>query len=546
MLGVSILSSIPDKYKELLQAAANDLKSILWSEREDDAKLVQKGLLLYRQGLVSKVRLENDSIVANVQDVTRVQVEVNLNFFQISSCSCPAEGICRHQLAAFFQVFSQISRVTEWVERWRQPIQERRTAKTLGIQRAKDLLKTAGSTKPDYEQWVEAFQSSFSSIMGDPKATKPYLVTELFQVYSRKIRASAPVEQEWKQLYHLIASIHSFQYLLKFSEEQDFALEDIMRYYENLFYNLIDDIEDLVERLNVHALPFAFDSFMEKLKDDTYLLITGEPMLEFESAHLYIILWTKLFRKKQWHEEELPKVSELIRKKETLPGLIAYIHQHVMLRKDEKALQTLQLLNEQATPFMIYWLEKLSSGKEWKRMGLYVDTFSTMVRPYIQTLHDHYARMDFTRVAIKTVGAYAKETKKHDLYEKILIQALPYSYRGYDEFLFDQGLYEKWCDLQGYIGFDISSIPTEKIRLLQKERPDVLLPLYHQSIQQHIEMKNRGNYREAVKQLKKLRTLYKKLKRPDDFQHFLELLLDKTKRLRAFHQECERGKLTHA
>lgn len=543
---MSILSSIPDKYRELLQAAAQDLKAILWSEREEDAKLVQKGLLLYRQGLVYKVRLENDNVMASVQDVTPVQVELNLHFIQTSECSCPAEGICRHQLAVFFHAYAQVGSVMEWIEEWRQPIQERKVAKDLGIQRAKDLLKVTGSTKPDYDRWVEAFRSSFTSIMNGQKGTKPYLVSELFHVYERKIRASAPVEQEWKQLYNLIATVHSFQSLMQFSEERRFSIDDINRYYSNLLYQLIDDVDDLVEKLNVHALPFAFDNFMEKLKNDAYLLVSEEPIFEFEATHLYIILWTKLFRKKQWHEEELPKIHEAYQKKATLPTIIAYIHQHIMLREDEEALRILSLLNEDATPFMVYWLERLTSGKEWKRMGAYVDAFAQLIRPYIQTLNDHYARMDFTRVVSKTIGTYASETKKYDMYEKILIQALPYSYRGYDEFLFDQGSYEKWCDLQGYIGFDINSIPTEKIRLLQKERPDVLLPLYHQSIQQHIDMKNRGNYREAVKQLKKLRTLYKKLKRPDDFQEFLKILLDKTRRLRAFHQECERGKLTHA
>lgn len=46
--------------------------------------------------------------------------------------------------------------------------------------------------------------------------------------------------------------------------------------------------------------------------------------------------------------------------------------------------------------------------------------------------------------------------------------------------------------------------------------------------------------------MKKLRTLYNKLKRQDDWQLFLELLLEKTKRLRAFQEECKRGKLIDA
>lgn len=537
------MSSIPDKYKELLQAAADNLKTILWSEKEEDVKLVQKGLLLYRQRLVSKIRLEDDNIIASVQDVTRVNVELNLNFIQTSTCSCPADGMCRHQIAVFFHAYAHIGSVAEWVDNWRKPIQDRKSVKTLGIQRAKDLLKVTGTLNPDYDRWVTNFRESFDSMMKQQYNLKPYLVTELFQVYTRKLKASAPVEQEWKQLYYLVASVHSFLKLLEISTDRGFSVGDITRFYRDLFYSLIDDVEDLVEKLNVHALPFAFDTFIEKLKDDSTELILGEHILDFERTHLYIILWTKLFKKKAWHEEELALISK---SNKTVPAAMATIHQHFMLREDEEALRLLHVLKDEATPYMLYWIERLTAAKEWKRMGPYVDTFFTMIRDYIQSLYDHYAKMDFTRIAIRTVGAYALENKKLDMYEKVLILTLPYSYRQYDEFLFDLGWYDKWSDLQAYIGYDITYISTEKIKILQKEHPETLLPLYHQSIQKHIDMKNRGNYREAVRQLKKLRTLYKKLKRQDDFQQFLDILLERTKRLRAFHQECERGKLIHA
>lgn len=544
-LGVSKLS-IPEKYEELLLTAGNELKSILTPERDQDVKLVQKGQLLYRQGLVSKVRLEDDLVLAVVQDVTRVQVELNLNFMQISTCSCPSDDLCRHQLATFFHVYAQVASVSEWVETWRQPIQERKNLQYWGIQKAKDLLKTGGVLKPDYDRWVNNFQESFDTIVRGKNNLKPYLVSDLFQLYARKVKASSPVEQEWRQLYQLVASFHSFQMLLELSTDSNFTEDEISRYFRDLFYELMDDIEETINKLNVHALPFAFDTFIEKLKDDSGILISQNYILDFEPTHLYVLLWTKLFKKKAWHEQALQDFERAFPKSKTLPVMVAGIQQYIMLRNDDAALRIIHVLEDDVTPFMLFWLERLTEGKEWKRMAPFLDAFSNMVKPYIRSLYDHYARMDFTRIAIKTVGAYAMETKKLDVYEKILIQTLPYSYRSYDEFLFDLAWYEKWSDLQAFIGYDINSISTERIRILQKEHPEILLPLYHQSIQQHIEMKNRGNYREAVRQLKKLRTLYKKLKRQDDFEGFMDILLERTKRLRAFQQECERGKLTHA
>ncbi len=58
-----------------------------------------------------------------------------------------------------------------------------------------------------------------------------------------------------------------------------------------------------------------------------------------------------------------------------------------------------------------------------------------------------------------------------------------------------------------------------------------------------IQQKNRQNYKEAVRYLKKLRTIYKKLKKEEKWEVYFEQLLQKTKRLRAFQEECQRGKL---
>ncbi|WP_237562943.1 SWIM zinc finger family protein [Bacillus dakarensis] len=540
------MASIPMKYEELLQAAAADLKALLWSERIEDEKIVQKGLLLYRQGLVSKAKLENDFVTASVQDVTRVHVELDLNFLNLSTCSCPTDGTCRHILAVFFYAYSQVGSVAEWVEDWRQPAKEKKSAETWGLQRAKDLLKTAGALQPDYDSWVSSFREDFDSIMKGTKNPKPYLVPDLFQVYSRKLKASAPVKQEWKQLYYIVAAIHSFQQLLNLSRELDHQEADINRHYRHLFFSIIDEIEELVEKLSVHAMPFAFDEFIARLKDDCIYLLAEDFDLEFERTHLYVVLWTKLYKKKGWREQETKKLQELYEQTHTVPLLLGSAHQHIMLRDDDRALKILQHLEEEAAPYMLFWLEMLKASKDWKRMGPFVDIFANMLQGYIKELHDTYARMEFTRWALKAVSVYCIENHKFDLYEKILVQTLPYSYRIYDDFLFEQKQYDKWSDLQVYIGYDISSLSNDKLKALQKEEPTVLLPLYHQSVQQQINLKNRSSYRVAVKHLKKLRTIYKKLKREDDWQQFLSVLLENTKRLRAFQEECERGKLINA
>ena len=93
------------------------------------------------------------------------------------------------------------------------------------------------------------------------------------------------------------------------------------------------------------------------------------------------------------------------------------------------------------------------------------------------------------------------------------------------------------------MGWSFYDLPRDRVKVIEKEKPEVLLGMLHQSALNEINQKNRSSYKAAVRHLKKLRTLYKKIKRVDDWQYFLDNLMEKTKRLRAFHEECRRSKL---
>ena len=151
------MSLIPESYLEPLQWLAEQLQSTLVPDSEADAQVVQKGLILYRQGGVSQLKLEKDGISAVVQDVIKANVRLDLNLLYLSECSCPTEGLCRHQMAVFFQILSHQSSVSTWVDDWRKPLREQKTVKSLEIGRAKDLLKTHWTLKARLQSLVGSF-----------------------------------------------------------------------------------------------------------------------------------------------------------------------------------------------------------------------------------------------------------------------------------------------------------------------------------------------------------------------------------------------------
>ncbi|XJZ27104.1 SWIM zinc finger family protein [Bacillota bacterium Lsc_1132] len=533
----------------VLESTSLELREALNPYKAEDVKMVQSGMMLYRQGMVSRLRyVKEDVLSATIQDVMPAKVELDLSFLPISACSCPADGLCRHLMAVFFAAYASAGSVAEWVEEWRAPVREQEQISKWGVQRAKDLVKGNNVLTPDYDRWVQSFAESFDSLLRAKPYTSPYVIVELFQIYRRRVKAGAPLEQEWRLLYELIADVISFQKLAALSEELGHSEDAVKRTYLHLFHQLTDDCEDLATKIGYQTLPFAFDAFFEKFKEDAFGLLTCAAGLSYDRISLYQLLWTDLFKKNAWRMAELTRIEQRLRRlnerENPLSLMMAGIHLNVLTGEDEQALRLIEAIEDSVvTPYMLFWIELLSQQNAWKRVGPMIELFLQKVRGYLLVLHDYFACSNFARLAIKAIASYCAENGRTDVYERALGQMLPYSFSEYEYLLFERGQYERWSELYAFIGVEFSDLPKDRVKVVEKAQPEVLFGLLHQSAQRAIELKNRQSYREAVRHLKKLRTLYKKAKRLDDWQFFFDNLIEKTKRLRAFHEECRRSKL---
>lgn len=62
-------------------------------------------------------------------------------------------------------------------------------------------------------------------------------------------------------------------------------------------------------------------------------------------------------------------------------------------------------------------------------------------------------------------------------------------------------------------------------------------------MERHVLLKNRSGYKAAVKLLKRLAKLYKKLKREERWEEFIIVFSSRHSRLRALQEELRKGKL---
>ncbi|MCQ6279988.1 SWIM zinc finger family protein [Bacillus sp. EB600] len=538
---------------ELLVSMAAELKEQLVPQESEDVRLVQKAMMLYRSGMVQQLRIDEAArkVTATIQDVVPVKVELDLDFPQMSVCACPGMWPCRHQLAAFFTAYAQVASVGDWVEEWREPAREMKQVTSWGLKQAKDLVKANGVLKPDYERWVETLSTSFDAIMKSKNYSSPYVVPELFQIYERRVLAGSPQDQEWRPLYELISNVVSFQKLTKLSAELGHTEDMVKRAYLHLLHQLVDDAEELTEKIGQRTHPFDFDEFVAKFSADCTDTLVCAQGIEYERIYLYRMLWTNLFKKKAWREEESERIKARLKQLEEwqnpLPLMIAGIHQCLMLENEERAMAMMDMLEErQLVPYLLFWIDHFTEMKAWKRAEPVVEALVARVRHYLEFLPSYHACSSFIRLAVKSISPYCAETGRLDLYERALLQTLPYSFYEYEQLLFTKGQYDRWGELYSFVGIPFSDLPKDRVKVVEKEQPEVLFALLHQTVQHEIDLKNRSSYKTAVRHLKKLRTLYKKTKRLDEWQFFFNTLLEKTKRLRAFHEECKRSKLIDA
>lgn len=525
------------------------ISDILSPKSTNDVNLVSKGLVLYRQGTVVKLSIESDLIQGVVQDVTKVNVTLDLSFPSNSSCSCPAIDLCRHQLAVFFAAYSKEASVTEWVDHWKN--------KEDPMFRLKESLKNgpvykekSKPSKPEhtYSAWKEFFIHTAREELAIP----PYFMAGINRSasnFQRAIQRSEPSNQQWVPLYRSIAYYMGLVHLFDLqSSTKDHFQEELL---ESMIHELFLAFKDEVHRFESSIRPFDSEEFIHSWIDETKNLPTGEMGSGYYRWDIYRTIWTNIITTKEERGAEIDRLSnQLPALADSLQIELVFwmmIHIYMVDGKDEQALECLNKLGPISCFFLTFVLEELHNAKEHARMVPFVEFFSKNIKAY---LHDYqtqeYKRTRFLYNALQIIRPFCSAAKRFDLLERILRETIPYSLIPYSHYLYEKKEYKKWVELQVAERVDVLYEWSNQTKEIQKEQPEVLLPILHLQVVNLIAAKNRSSYREAVRYLKKLRTIYKKLKRVNVWESYIEYISDDNKRLRAFQEELKKGKLIDA
>ncbi|WP_214480809.1 SWIM zinc finger family protein [Bacillus sp. SM2101] len=535
--------------KEQVVNCAEKIKELLAPDNEKDRILANKGLLLYRQGNVYNVNVEEDVVRARVQDVTPFDVSLDLDFIQFSECTCTAEHFCRHQLAVFFSVYAAVDRVGNFLEEWkrsRTKIVENIALSTLGTKKV-----IAKYEEKSIASWMDFFEKEYTSFLQQRSHDDNYFFASLYHRYYANLKGEAPTQLELKRLFTMHAGLTTMAKMNEHLTDISMSSYGMDNYVTPYIHHLVDDIIEQAELLGNVTLPFIFDSLLQESIERLHTLFIPINQFKYDRMTVYRVIWSKLLQKKQWVDLERAWLQTRLDERENEDKkadlyVIALAHMAFLDKNDEDAISLYSQLDDPtALPYSFTWLIQLADKKAWARMDPWVYDMLTKLDEYISSSHSYDQSRTMTRKILHLLADYSSESNKDDVYVEAMEKLLPYSYYEFDDYLYTHEQYKKWVDLQILVGFAVDEHDRYTLKEIEEKDREVLLPYYHYSIMKMVKLKNRQSYKQAIKFLKKLRAHYRKLKRENDWNIYINKLATSHKRLRAFQEELRKGKLLH-
>jgi hypothetical protein len=531
--------------KEIVMHAAENVNKIFDPNNETDRNTMKDGFLLFRQGLVYNVRSDGSIVNGKVQDVSIFDVTLDLDFLDMSTCSCSSQNWCQHKLAVFFYVYSNFASVGDFMNEWKN-----RQNRIGGFIPHQIPVKKASSIHSLYEEdsftsWLNLFEKQHEQFSSNRTLDQLY-AGALYRGYYSQLKSLAPKSPEKRKLFTIHAAIATIRRIIESTETlqlSDFAINMFVRPY---LEDLMNEIWQIAQTLGTSPLPFSLDTLLEdSIEHVTQLLFCGT-MFQYTRFYIYQILWSTLYNRKRWIELERERLLvHLKAERQMEDGDLALIHLAFLQKRDQEAIDTFNQLKGNTVIFGMSWMSALTKAKNWARLKIWLPALLEKLETYVTEPYSFDQKRNIVGNFLELFEEYAIETKRVDEYDHAAKMLLPYSYYEYSYFLLDNSRFRQWTELQILLGFDVDDFERQLLKEIEEVDREALLPLYHHSVQKAIEEKNRQSYKRAVKYLKKLRTNYRRLKREQFWEHYIEYLQHSTKRLRAFQEELKRGKLIH-
>nr|WP_083778798.1 hypothetical protein [Geobacillus sp. C56-T3] len=516
--------------------------------------LIQKGRDLSRYGFVYNVMVINSHEVEGVvSDITPHDVMLDLaNITRRHRCPCGTEGLCPHVLALFFYIYGNVFDVGELFRLWKKG-QIGALRKESAVHEPKTPApkrggKTAGLSiiaNETVEDWRGQFEKQYEDFFSRHQNGQNWPYRLAFQLLP-KLGKNEGKQAGARPLRELHAALFLLEKLRQYGEAQGwndvvFASYGQFSWQQDVNY-VADRAFDALEKLSDQSLPRSLNALIEQTIPYVRDVLFLDGALSSFGYDFYTTAWESLFTKPAWRQEERAELLRLAKDRDDIRAAMAAAHLSFLLGEDDEAMALYRAFPDQAGLFLVEWIGRFIQNGLLKRFEavwekakddwpLYLSHIPAPIRSSFLDETAHWFEM------------YARQRNRSDAWEDFLQRSLPYSVNYYTNFLYRQGRYREVVDLFLWANITADELHPQLLKTLQARNPELVMPLYHRAVMRRLEEKNRASYQRAVRHLKTLRTHYRSMKRLDQWEAYLEQLLAKTARMRAFHEELKKGKL---
>lgn len=494
--------------------------------------IIEQGYRTFRGKKVRTLEVMNERrLIGTVLGSTMYAVTVQADDLARCTCTCQHEVTCKHIVALYFGYISYAGlSLKETYDRLQsQP--------SLPLQIEEQATVIDKKMIPPATTWLDTMEAEHGDVWRTCKHTLHPLQTMLTTIKSQA--------KDWPPTMQKLYWMFAIVFAAEQAERAYAGTETYIRYYYELPFSRMT--EPWLVQYGEWMQELALSSFsaeerlaFKQLGAFFHLHNVNREVQLHRWETLYFAYLAKLIDDEQWLQQEEATITDVLRRMPTQGSSYQFYEMSLayvgfLRQQDEQAIERLRKV-----PFVDIAL--LASDCAFVRLN---EGHWEQLERWLLFIFDHVK----SGLKSKAQGPFfsmcrlAAERNEHNpLWEQLLVDCLPYSYRALSEHWFEHGHLIEWADLQLLLGFKPEELDAQVIRQVSKRSPEALMPIYHHAIDGAVRSRNRQGYRHAVKQMKKLEKLYQAADKLEAWGRYIQDISTKYQRLRAFQEELWKGK----
>lgn len=515
---------------------------------------LKRGFQYYKQDRVQAFKMISvGNILALVEDSDSFSVNIDLDTLSDSSCSCPVQHGCKHIAAVLMKYAEQQGRLVHMLanakttSEWIRNPGVKNTPVAVGSPRRREQLKELLEQVPEgnVTQWRE-----YLALLTEPLAHTVKNSQYTGKALAAIAEASPQLSPAFGLLYKLHAHLFVLEGLIKPAGLHLTGAVSSLGYYTAV---AVSELQEAITGLMKNSLPLAAEPEAWPRVQETVTYLRREMLTEARDRSrdqpyyslCYGLIWRSWIAPNANGPALFLEELEAIRQAGTEAGdmrsrhsqQLAESRMYFYLNDDKGAWELLSKASERPGLYpdeLMSFLPPLLEAGHWSRLAAWLSEIGPLLTSRLYNLKDYAGYWEETVRQLPETGPLMWET---------LIGMLPLSREIYEAMLLEHGRWQEWMDYQLSSGKEPADFRVSDLQPIEKNAPELLLPFYHQAAERFVLEKNRHGYKAAVKLLKRLAKLYKKLKREQRWEEFLETFTGRYSRLRALQEELRKGKL---